>query len=66
MAQLEKLPNIGKVLARDLEKVGVRSVDDLRKLGSKKVFLKLREVRQVDDTACINMLYALEGAVQGN
>ncbi len=39
---LDKLPNIGKVLVSKLEKVGIKSVDDLKKAGSKNAFLRIR------------------------
>jgi DNA transformation protein len=62
MEDLTKLPNIGKVLAAKLNAIGVTSYQDLADLGSVETVLKLDETEK---DACYNMLYALEGAVQG-
>jgi DNA transformation protein and related proteins len=59
---LTELPNIGKVLAAQLERAGIGNVDDLTKAGSKKAFSR---IRTIDPGACINLLYALEGAIEG-
>ena len=61
MGELSKLPNIGKVLEKQLNDVGINTVDDLVNLGSKEVWLKIKEI---DDSACLNRLMALEGAIQ--
>ena len=61
MGELSKLPNIGKVLEKQLNDVGIYSVDDLINIGSKESWLKIKEI---DDSACINRLMALEGAIQ--
>ena len=62
MSDLEKMPNIGKVAASLLTEAGIDTSDKLINAGSKEAFLKIREI---DPTACIRMLYGLEGAVQG-
>lgn len=62
MNQLKDLPNISKVITEKLSEAGIDSPDMLRILGSREAFLRIREK---DDSACINMLYALEGALQG-
>lgn len=59
---LSTLPNIGKTLAEKLKVVGINTPDLLRSTGSEDAFIKLKTV---DQEACINMLYALEGAIQG-
>ena len=61
MGELSKLPNIGKVLEKQLNDVGINTVDDLVNLGSKEVWLKIKEI---DGSACLNRLMALEGAIQ--
>ena len=61
MGELSKLPNIGKVLEEQLNDVGINTVDDLIDIGSKEAWLKIKEV---DESACINRLMALEGALQ--
>lgn len=62
MGELSKLPNIGKTLEEQLEAVGISTDEQLKEIGSKQAWLK---IKAVDDTACINMLQALEGAVRG-
>lgn len=59
---ISKLPNIGKTLADKLKLIGIKSAFDLRSVGSENVFIKLQAI---DKDACINMLYAIEGAIQG-
>lgn len=61
MGELSKLPNIGKVLENQLNDVGIDTVDELIDIGSKEAWLKIREI---DESACINRLMALEGAIQ--
>ena len=61
MGELSKLPNIGKVLEKQLNDVGINTVDNLINLGSKEAWLKIKEI---DDSACLNRLMALEGAIQ--
>ncbi|WP_407421962.1 TfoX/Sxy family protein [Methanobrevibacter sp.] len=61
MGELSKLPNIGKVVEEQLNEVGINTVDELIDIGSKEAWLKIKEV---DDSACINRLMALEGAIQ--
>ena len=62
MGELSKLPNIGKIVEEQLFKVGISSVDELVKIGSKAAWLKIQEI---DESACIHRLMALEGAIQG-
>lgn len=62
MGELSKLPNIGKAVEAQLNEVGIYSVDDLRKIGAKEAWLKIQEI---DESACINRLLALEGAIEG-
>lgn len=61
MGELSKLPNIGKVVEEQLNEVGINTVDDLIDIGSKEAWLKIKEI---DDSACINRLMALEGTIQ--
>ncbi|HAF27905.1 MAG TPA: competence protein TfoX [Bacteroidales bacterium] len=62
MSDLTKLPNIGKVVAEQLKKVGIESAEELKQIGSENAFIRLKTI---DPGACISMLCALEGAVQG-
>ena len=60
---LTELPNIGNTLAEKLASVGIHSYEELVRLGSIAVALKIRD--GLDPGACYNMLYALEGAIRG-
>ncbi|KZX14901.1 hypothetical protein MBCUT_18540 [Methanobrevibacter cuticularis] len=61
MSQLTNLPNIGKILEKQLNTVGIKTIEDLKEIGSKEAWLKIREI---DDSACYNRLCGLEGAIQ--
>lgn len=62
MGDLNKLENIGRVIEEQLNKVGITNYDELKKVGSREAWLK---IQQIDSSACIHRLYALEGAIQG-
>ena len=62
MGELSKLPNIGKVVEEQLNQVGIWTEADLKEIGAEQAWLK---IQQIDETACINRLLALEGAIQG-
>lgn len=62
MGELLKLPNVGKEIERQLNEVGIFTYDELKNIGAEQVWLKIQEI---DDSACINRLLALEGAIQG-
>lgn len=62
MSDLQKLPNIGSVAEDLLVRSGVDTAEKLKSIGSKEAFLK---IRLLDPTACLHMLYGLEGAVEG-
>ena len=62
MGELSKLPNIGKTVEEQLIQVGINSVDELKKVGAKVAWLK---IEKNDESACINRLMALEGAIEG-
>jgi DNA transformation protein len=63
MGALSDLPNVGKVLERNLIDVGITSPEQLREAGTREAFLRIRA--SVDPGACLHMLYGLEGAVRG-
>lgn len=65
MDRLTDLPNIGKVLNEQLAKIDITDAATLKKLGSQKTFLKLKSLQVPDRFYCIQMLYSLEGAIQG-
>jgi DNA transformation protein len=62
LAALAALPNIGTVLAEKLYRAGITSYDDLADLGSVEAYLK---IWNHEGAIGYNMLYALEGAIQG-
>ena len=62
MGELEKLPNIGKVVEEQLNQVGIKTEEELKEAGAKQAWLK---IQQIDASACIHRLLALEGAIQG-
>lgn len=62
MGELAKMTNIGKVVAEQLEQVGIETPEKLREVGAKDAWLR---IKAIDDSACIHRLYAMEGAVRG-
>lgn len=62
MGELSNLPNIGKTVEEQLFRVGINSALELKRIGAKEAWLKIQEI---DESACINRLLALEGAIQG-
>ncbi|MCX4254428.1 MAG: TfoX/Sxy family protein [Bacilli bacterium] len=60
MTELTSMRNIGKELERKLKKIGINSAEDLKKMGSKEVFFKLK-MRFPE--VCLVHLYTLEGAI---
>lgn len=61
MSELKQLPNIGAEIERQLNLIGIASYEELKKAGSKEAWLK---IYAMDTSACINKLYALEGAIK--
>ena len=62
MGELSCLQNIGKVIEERLNGVGIFTVQQLKEAGSKDAFVR---IRLKDPTICINMLYAIDGAIEG-
>ena len=62
MGELSKLPNIGPEVERQLILVGITTAEQLRQVGSRAAWLRIKEI---DPSACIHRLYGLEGAVEG-
>jgi ribosomal protein S18 acetylase RimI-like enzyme len=63
MSELAKLPNVGKVLEEHLLSLGIETPEQLREIGAKEVFIRIRNQR--DSGACLQMLYGIQGAVLG-
>lgn len=62
MGELSKLPNIGPEVERQLGQVGITTPEELRQIGAQEAWLR---IQQIDESACIHRLLALEGAIQG-
>ncbi len=62
MGELSKLPNIGKEVERQLNIIGIFTYNELKDIGTEQAWLKIQEI---DSSACIHRLLALEGAIQG-
>ena len=62
MGELRELPNIGTTLEIRLKRVGIATAEDLIALGSREAWMR---IKAIDSTACLNTLYALEGAIHG-
>ena len=60
MTELTAMRNIGKELERKLKIIGINSAEDLKKVGSKEAFFKLK-MRFPE--VCLVHLYTLEGAI---
>lgn len=62
MGDLSRLPNIGTTVEAQLQQVGIFTEADLRATGAEQAWLM---IQQIDDSACIHRLLALEGAIHG-
>ncbi len=60
MGELSNLPNIGKNLEEQLNKVGIYTYEDLKKVGSEQAWLR---IKAIDSSACYNRLCSFEGAI---
>lgn len=62
MGELSKQPNIGTVVEAQLNEVGITTLEQLKEIGSKQAWLK---IRAIDSSACIHRLLGMEGAIRG-
>ena len=62
MEKLSSLPNISDVLEKKLEQAGIISPDQLKEMGAEDAFIKIITIDRLG--TCVNMLYAIEGAIQ--
>lgn len=62
MGELSKLPNVGPELERKLIRAEIETPDELYRVGAINAFMRIRAFYP---SACLHMLYALEGAVRG-
>ncbi len=63
MRSLTDLPNIGRTLASKLNLIGIKNEQELKQLGSENAIIRILTLE--NSGVCINMIYALEGAIQG-
>ena len=62
MGELRSLPNIGPELERQLQEADIRTIEELKSVGSREAWLR---ILSKDPSACLMRLSALEGAIQG-
>ena len=60
MSELSSLRNIGKELEKKLKFAGIETVEELRQVGSKEAYIR---VKSYYPNMCLVHLMALEGAV---
>lgn len=60
MSKLTSLKNIGKEIERKLKTVGINSAEELKQIGSKNAFIRLK-IHYPE--VCLVHLYTLQGAV---
>jgi len=61
-SDLSKHPNIGKDTEAKLIQVGIQTYAELQAVGTEQAFLRLQTL---DPGACLQLLYGLEGAIEG-
>ena len=62
MGELTTLPNIAAKLEAQLADVGITTIEELKRAGSREAWLR---ILARDPSACIMRLSALEDAIQG-
>jgi len=62
MGELRSLPNIADKLEKQLTDVGISTIDELNRVGSREAWLR---ILARDPSACLMRLSSLEGAIQG-
>ena len=63
MAELTSMRNIGKEMEKKLKSVGITSAEELRKVGSKEAFVRIKLYYTNICMICPVHLYTLEGAI---
>lgn len=53
---------MGKVLEKNLNEVGINTIEQLLEIGSKEAFFR---IKMIDPGACLHMLYGIQGAIDG-
>ncbi len=62
VTSIADLPNFGPKSQQMLEQAGIKTIEQLRKLGAVRAYLK---VKQNGGNASLNLLWAMEGALTG-
>ncbi|MDD2700929.1 MAG: TfoX/Sxy family protein [Sideroxydans sp.] len=62
MTNIADLPNFGPKSQQMLEQAGIKTIEQLRELGSVPAYL---QVKQHSGNASLNLLWAMEGALTG-
>lgn len=60
MSELTSMRNIGKAIEKKLKSVGINSAEELKQVGSKEAFFRLKIRYQ---SVCAVYLYTLQGAI---
>lgn len=60
--ELSNMLNIGKEMQRKLNSIGITNAEELKSLGSKGAFFRLKASYP---EVCLVHLYALQGAIEG-
>jgi DNA transformation protein len=60
---LETLTNLGRISARQLAEIGIKTESELRTVGAAAAYLKLKD--HFGRGVSLNYLYALDGALKG-
>ena len=60
VAELTSLKNIGKEIRKKLQAAGIGSAEELKRVGSKEAFARLKPLFP---TVCLVHLYTLQGAI---
>jgi len=63
MAELTSLKNIGKAMEEKLRSVDITTAEELKAIGSKRAYSKLKNKYPSDKAMSLVHLYALEGAI---
>ncbi len=62
MTDFSALPNLGPKSSEMLRAAGIKSIEELRSLGSVRAYLK---IKAAGASASLNLLWSLEGAITG-
>ncbi|MHC4154728.1 MAG: helix-hairpin-helix domain-containing protein [Planctomycetota bacterium] len=61
LQELEQIPGVGKTMARDMQNIGIHSIDDLKGLQAEQLYDRLCEFKASPVDRC--MLYVFRCAI---